>query len=452
MARRKISVPARLNNSIKNKNTNNNKTKKKKNKVMPQQEVSAVGKILRSLGGLGGSALGGIIGQPAAGGALGTGLGAAISRWLGAGDYSVTSNSLIARASTGVPMMHREGQSIIVRHREFVRSIPPTVGFTTYDFALNPGVAQTFPWLSNIARQYEEYEFKGIVFHYIPTSGVTISGTNSSMGSVMIYTTYRATDRAPNTKLELLNEYWSNETRPDLTMAHPIECDPRENPFQVHYVRSNLPVGEKLMYDIGTTYIATEGQQGTAGFLGDLWVTYEVELKKPIIASNVTDATGFYLSSAAVSAPAAMLNDLTPAPSVGNLVFTFSGNTVTLTQGMHGYYECLIELTSSTTFTACTNAWEVNPTVQNCGVVSTPTLMAPAASVVAAAGACNVLRYRCVVQYISHLVATITFPTPNYTTGGSVTIRFQVTLTTEAERLTVAQPLVAKNAAGECYM
>ncbi len=452
MTRRKISVPARLNNNIKNKNANINKTKKKKNKAIVQQEVSAVGKILRTLGGLGGTALGGMIGQPSAGGAIGTGLGAAVSRWLGAGDYSVTSNTLVARASSGIPMMHREGQSVIVRHREFVRSIPPTVGFTVYDFALNPGVAQTFPWLSNIARQYEEYEFKGIIFHYIPTSGVTISGTNSSMGSVMMYTTYRATDRAPGNKLELLNEYWSNETRPDITMAHPIECDPRENPFQVHYVRSNLPVGEKLMYDIGTTYIATEGQQGTAGFLGDLWVTYEVELKKPIIASNVTDSSGYYISLVGVDSPATMLNNLPATPDHGNLPITFSGNTLTFSQGLHGTYLIDIELRTTSTFTACTNAWETVPTVVNCGVVSAPVVFYPAASVVVAASACNVLRYRCAIFYINHLVASVTIPTPNYTTTGSVNVRFQANLITNADGALMATPLEAKNAAGETFM
>jgi len=330
-------------------------------------------------------------------------------------------------------MMHREGQSIIVRHREFVRSISPSIAFTTYGFSLNPGVATTFPWLSNVARQFEQYDFKGIVFHYVPTSGITITGTNSSMGSVMIYTTYRATDRAPNNKLELLNEYWSNETRPDTTMAHPIECDPKENPFQIHYVRSNNPVGEQLLYDIGTTYIATEGQQGTAGIVGDLWVTYEVELKKPIVASNATDASGYYLGSATAASAATMLNSLPSAAPVGNLTLAFSNNTVTLPLGLYGNYSIYLELTSSTTFTACTSAWETNPTVSNCGVISSPTLMAPAASVVAAAGACNVLRYRCVIQYISNLLATVTIPTPAYTTGGTVTSRFEVSIFKESD-------------------
>ena len=42
------------------------------------------------------------------------------------------------------------------------------------------------------------------------------------------------------------------------------------------------------MYDLGVTHVAVSGQQANDVVLGDLWVTYEVELKKPILYSNVT--------------------------------------------------------------------------------------------------------------------------------------------------------------------
>jgi len=50
-----------------------------------EKEVTLLGKILRGAGGAAGSALGGLLGQPAFGAAAGTGLGAAVSKWLGAG-------------------------------------------------------------------------------------------------------------------------------------------------------------------------------------------------------------------------------------------------------------------------------------------------------------------------------------------------------------------------------
>lgn len=267
---------------------------KMKNKPVTKvdREVSALGKALRSLGSAGGSALGALAGAPMAGGVVGNNLGAALSKWLGFGDYTVRTNSVVNRASTGIPMMHKEGQSVTIRHREFIAQIRGSTGFAVQNsFVLNPGLAATFPWLSTIAGSFQEYKFKGIVFHYIPSSGTAVSGTNAALGTVMLQTSYRSSDTAPQSKTELLNEYWSGETVPCDTVAHPIECDPNENPFNVQYVRTSsvVPAGDStLLYDLGVTHVAVAGQQVSGNTLGDLWVTYEVELKKPIVASNVT--------------------------------------------------------------------------------------------------------------------------------------------------------------------
>jgi len=255
------------------------------------KQPGAVGKLLRSLGGLGGSALGSYVGAPAAGSAAGNSLGAAVSKWLGFGDYSVGTNSIVAKASTNIPMMHKDGQTVTIRHREFIATVRSSTAFQVQQsFQLNPGNSDTFPWLSTIAASFQEYRFKGIVFHYIPTSGNAISGTSPSLGSVMMQTSYRSNDAAPSSKAELLNEYWSGEAVPSETFAHPIECDPEENPFNVQYVRTgNLPSSDnQLFYDLGVTHLCTQGQLAANNTLGDLWVTYEVELKKPVVSSNVT--------------------------------------------------------------------------------------------------------------------------------------------------------------------
>jgi len=271
----------------------------KKSTSRPQvaaRQPGTVGKLLRSLGGLGGSTLGSYVGMPAAGSAAGNSLGAAVSKWLGFGDYSVGTNSIVSKASTGIPMMHKDGQTVVIRHREFIHTVRSTQSFTVQkSFQLNPGNSDTFPWLSTIASSFQEYRFKGIVFHYIPTSGNAISGTSPSLGSVMMQTSYRSNDSAPSSKAELLNEYWSGEAVPSETFAHPIECDPAENPFNVQYVRTgNLPSSDnQLFYDLGVTHLCTQGQLATDNTLGDLWVTYEVELKKPVVSSNVTSRTKY---------------------------------------------------------------------------------------------------------------------------------------------------------------
>jgi len=255
-----------------------------------------MGNLIRQLGSLAGGALGTAVGMPTAGATTGHNLGASLSKWLGAGDYSVSSNSLVQKASQNIPMVHKTGQNITIRHRELVSTVAGRSAFTVLAaLPLNPGFSATFPWLSTIAGSFMEYEFKGLVFHYIPTSGNAIIGTNAALGSVMLQTTYRASDVAPVSKSAMMNEYWAGEVVPSETLAHPIECDPKENPFNVKYVRNGaVPPGDSvLLYDVGTTYVAASGMQADVPAVGDLWVTYEVVLSKPIISSNTTFGSYF---------------------------------------------------------------------------------------------------------------------------------------------------------------
>lgn len=302
---------------------------KKQKKPTTSEEIGFIGKALRGLGSLGGSTLGALVGAPGAGGAVGSSLGAAMSKWLGAGDYTVGKNTLVQRASANIPMMHNTGQTVTVRHREFIGSINGSANFEVkYALPLNPGMAATFPWLSKIASRFQEYEFKGLVFHYVPTSG-TFNGSTAALGTVMLQTTYRSTDAAPTSKVEILNEYCANETVPFETMVHPIECDPRENPFAVHYVRAGATVGsEPLMYDIGTTFVATQGMFDT-GVVGDLWATYEVELKKPLITSSVLASASYYARTFGGPTSSSFFSG-TAGTQIGNLEVTAATKTITL--------------------------------------------------------------------------------------------------------------------------
>jgi hypothetical protein len=274
-----------------------------------KKDVSAIGKAIRTLGGAAGGAMGSYFGQPMVGGALGTSLGAALSKWLGAGDYTVSNNTIVKqsmRAAGPIPSMHNDGQTVVIRHREYLGEVKSSQTYTVQQsYPINPGMGTTFPWLSEIANSFQEYKIRGLVYHYIPTSGIMGSTTSPSLGSVMLQTSYRSTDSAPASKVELLNEFWSNEVVPSETMAHPIECDPKENPFNVQYIRSGpVPAGEtQLMYGLGQTHLAVSGCQVDGKVLGDLWITYEIELKKPLVASNVTSRieTGFLSTTTGVS-------------------------------------------------------------------------------------------------------------------------------------------------------
>lgn len=341
-----------------------------------KNEVTRLGAALRTLGGLGGGAVGSLFGAPTTGTSFGTGLGAALSRWLGSGDYKVASNSVVSQSLKGnasIPSMHAEGQSVIVRHKEFVTEVR---GYNTFkvrgSYDINPGRAETFPWLAGVAARFQEYKIRGLVWHYVPTSGTAVSGTNPALGTVMLQTSYRSNDDPPAHKMEVLNEYWSSEAVPSEAFCHPIECDPKENPFNIQYVRTgSVPEGDsKLLYDLGTTHLCVSGQQTNDMVLGDLWCTYEIELKKPIVSSNVTSVA----RSAALAYTGTMdLNNWFNGDEVnfGTLAVTANVKTISFPAHLTGRFLIQVSLIATTVFTAADLSG--TPLTTNCSLYTLPT-------------------------------------------------------------------------------
>jgi len=421
------------------------KTSKRKVRIVavpkqPKAQVTALGKALRALGGIGGSALGGMLGAPSTGSTVGTGLGAALSRWLGSGDYTVHSNSLVSKASSGIPDMHKNNQTIMVRHKEYLGEILSSTGFVVRkSLTLNPGIAATFPWLSTIASNFQEYTFKGIVFHYIPTSGHAITGTNPAIGSVMMQTSYRTTDSAPTSKLEMLNEYYSAEAAPDTTFAHPIECDPKENPFNVQYVRTGeVPAGDStLIYDLGKTHIAVSGNPANSNVVGDLWVSYEVELRKPILHSNVTSLAPFYRASyvgTGITSTDYFPTAITPLKA-GNIPMTLLGRTLTFLPGSFGQYYVLLSVNANGAgFGGTSQQISGNPILTNMELLSIDysSTFYYISTICTNANTLNCLMYACVVNKLNaDSVATLALPAYSIATGVVASTYLQVTGTGE---------------------
>jgi len=401
--------------------------KNKSNQQRKQQEVTLLGRAFRALGSTAGGAIGSVFGAPIAGAQAGNSLGASISKWLGSGDYEVSQNSIVrqVRQSPQIPMMHNSSQSVVVRHKEYLGEVRSATSFTIQGFfPLNPGREDTFPWLSRIARRFQEYAFKGVVFHFVPTSGA-ISSTQA-LGSVMMQTTYRTTDSAPVSKIEMLNEYWACETVPSDALCHPIECDPKENPFNVHYVRSgDVPSTEsKLSYDLGTMYIATSGQAVADIVLGDLWVTYEVELKKPVLTSDVLATADYFATSFAGGTASSFFNG-TQGTDKGNLEVTFDTRTVTLPFGTFGTYYIEVVMQSTAGLSGAIT-WTANPTLTNChasAIFADNAVSTQGTSATASTALTAITYLTAITKTDSSKVATILLPAA--TVGGGVINFFQ---------------------------
>lgn len=328
---------------------------RKKKSKSSTAEITKLGRAMRTLGMAGGGAIGGYLGNPTFGATAGRSIGALVSKWLGQGDYTVVENSIVkgaARGSDSIPDMHRSNQSIVVRHKEFVTQIAGSQDFKVQRvLPLNPGLQRTFPWLASLAAKFEQYRIRGLVYHYVPTSGLAVSSTNPAIGAVMMQTSYRsARDPSaiqPTSKVELLNEYWASEAAPNDSFCHPIECSPTENPFSIRYVRTGaIPSDDSVqMYDSGVTFVATSGMPADGNAVGDLWVTYEVELLKPLVTNPVVDGNlDGYASTGFTSSTSTNMFGITPITSTGSLTFVITGNVITFAVGTIGVYQVSIIL------------------------------------------------------------------------------------------------------------
>lgn len=336
-------------------NVNTGKAKRRtKQKNKQSTDVTALGQLIRYMGGVGGHAAAGYLGvNQGLGASIGTGLGAVISRWLGQGDYRIASNTIVnsyQNASTSIPAMHKSNQSITVRHREYLAPITGSTGFNVSRFfILQPGDTNTFPWLSQLAPMFQQYRIKGMVFHYVPTSGSAVSGTNPALGTVMIQTSYRANDVAPRSKVEMMNEYWACESSPDQAFCHPIECSPKENPFNVHYTRTVAPPtsDSPLLYDMGVTYVATSGMPASGNPVGDLWVTYEIEFSKPLVTSSITPMVDFATVATTSPTTGAWFGGTATYGTANTLAISVVGSTLIFPIGLVGTFQVMAEIAGS---------------------------------------------------------------------------------------------------------
>jgi len=211
-------------------------------------------------------------------GALG---GAMLSKLLGQGEYQVHKNSILKPSS--VPYMHSSDNSIQIRHKEFITNIEATAPFSLQSFSVNPGLSRTFPFLSSLAQNYEQYEIRGMVFYFKSTSADALNSTNTALGSIILASDYNSLDASFTTKQGMEATTFSTSGKPSIDQIHPIECDSRQSSGpSLRYIRSgSVPAGADVrLYDWCNTQIASSGVQANS-LCGELHVAYDVVLRNP---------------------------------------------------------------------------------------------------------------------------------------------------------------------------
>lgn len=249
---------------------------------------------------LGGAAIGAITGGPK-GAVEGYRKGAAISKFVGLGDYGVSTNQIVGGMGTNNQQAISVNNDsltgdIILAQTEYMGNISINIlgagegvsPFTVEGYDLNPGL-KTFPFLSQIAQNFELYDWQGLMIQYKPTSGeFGSSSVSNTLGKVIMATRYGVNqDEQFRNAIEMQNYDYANSSKPSAGMIHGIETDNNQQLSEMMLVRNGVVDGKapRILYDIGRLYVATEGipykvTAPTTIVLGELWVTYRVRLSR----------------------------------------------------------------------------------------------------------------------------------------------------------------------------
>jgi len=222
---------------------------------------------------------------------------------------------------TSKPKFMSGSKGIVIQHRELITQLISSSvanAFSATDLTINPGKSGTFPWLSTLAGNFDQYVFRSLKFHLVSNQPTTVGGR------IGLGYDYDSTDPAPADR----NEFFS--------MTHHAECAPWDSVMlqipvdgKMRFVNSHTTTDSKLI-DCGQITLMSDTITATSTALADVIVDYVVEL---VDAQQAV----FSSMSAFSSAITAFSSLRVVGPVVAQLIAT-SSTTVLEASLPQGYY------------------------------------------------------------------------------------------------------------------
>ena len=175
----------------------------------------------------------------------------------------------------GVPRSVNTGSgSTIIKHREYLGAVVGTTTILVKSYNVNPGLATTFPWLANIANNYEKYKVRKLSAQYVTSSGSTTGGR------VGLAFGYNPSEANPESKQQFFSIIPNREEAPweDIHLS----IQPTN---ETKYIRiGGVSNGTVNTYDMGKLLVMTSNNASGA-VVGEIFVEYEIELIRPHFGS-----------------------------------------------------------------------------------------------------------------------------------------------------------------------
>lgn len=188
-------------------------------------------------------------------------------------------NAAVAVAKTmraKAPVVRMEKGATVITHRELVGNITGTDAFSiAASIALNPGLAATFPWLSQVARNFDQYNFRKLRAHFVPRCAT------SQAGGVYVAVDPKSSD-VPPTSEGIMGSYHNLvEDAPWKEMILDVAKEILHTTKKKYIRTTTLSAADiTSLYDVGRLLVAVVGFGGNFA-AGKLYIEYEVELFEP---------------------------------------------------------------------------------------------------------------------------------------------------------------------------
>lgn len=185
--------------------------------------------------------------------------------------------------------------SLTIRHAEYIGNIlgnsyvsgssGPVNQFQNTTFAINPALETTFPWLSQVAQNYDEYTMISCVYTY-RTMVTDFAANSGQVGQVYMAAQYNNNDTPFQTTRAFLDYASAVSGKTSQTIMMGLECDPSKISMPGgKYTRTGpaLPGVDLNTLDSGILNIAVVGTPESYAnqIMGQLWVSYVVQVRKP---------------------------------------------------------------------------------------------------------------------------------------------------------------------------
>jgi hypothetical protein len=194
---------------------------------------------------------------------------------------------------------------VTVEHTEYLKDVlgvgtavfPDLATVGSFQLFANPGQNSSFPWLSTLAENFDEYKFDYLEVSYEPSVGTDTDG------KLLLTFDPDVLDEFPNSKQEMLEARVQLDAVPWQRAKLNV---PKDLLSDWRYVRTgDVPVGaDQHVYDTGVFNCATPG--APSGMIGECFVSYKVRLRTP----NGGAVKGGYSYSEAASLAAPLGTDL----------------------------------------------------------------------------------------------------------------------------------------------